>query len=103
DFKLKVAWDGTEQFTGTGADVSDRLVDRDEIEFSRGKDQQRIFAPPMAGLMSAEIDNRSKDYSPGNTGSPLYGKVVPGRKVQLSTTSPTRVVWSGFLSSIVQK
>lgn len=78
-----VDWDADSDFGGTGEDVSVRVNGMTGVMWARGKDQIRQFAPAAAGQAAWVMNNRSRDYSPGNTNSDLYGLVQPGRKVQI--------------------
>jgi hypothetical protein len=128
-FKLSIAWDGV-SFSGVGgSDVTGDVRLAAGISCSRGKDQIRQAAPPVAGVLATELDNQARDYSPNNTSSPLYGLVVPPKKVRLSTVAvsggglelegggglelegggdlqlqdtPARNVWTGILDDISQ-
>lgn len=86
---VRVDWDGDGDFTGTGEDVSARVLERAPVTASRGRDQIRALAPPMAGTFNAELLNTSKDYSPEYASSPLYGNLLPGRLVQLEAGDGT--------------
>lgn len=81
-----VDWYATNDFLGTGTDVSERVDGSVGVVWSRGKDQIRQFAPSMAGQCAFMLNNLSKDYSPGNLSSPLIGLVLPGRKMRIQST-----------------
>lgn len=81
-----IDFDADSVFTGTGEDVSERVDGDIGSTWSRGKDQIRQFAAAAAGQLAFVLTNLSEDYSPGNTGSPLYGLVVPDRKARIQTS-----------------
>jgi hypothetical protein len=128
-FNLSIDWSGDGVFVGVGEDVTAAARASFGISCSRGKDQIRQFSPPAAGGMSAKLDNIARDYSPGNTGSALYGNLAPGKKERLSTIAgssgslslvrgghlllvgggtlalqptPVRNVWTGILDDLIQ-
>jgi len=68
-----------------GTDVTPRLTD-DGITIQYGKDTGRALAPTAPAQASFTLDNYSGDYSPENTGSPLYGYLTAGRPVRISAS-----------------
>ena len=84
-YTLLVDWDDDDAFTGTGEDVTARLLG---LGWATGRD----FASQLTGRSSgakltALLDNSTGDYSSGNSGSPLAGNLLPGRKVRLNIGS----------------
>src|SRR5688572_620244 len=82
-FDTLIDWSGDGDFADAGEDVSARVRVEPGIQTTRGRDQLRSLAPPMAGQLTAELDNTSRDYSPENGSSPLAGNLVPGRTVRV--------------------
>ena len=74
-----------------GEDELDGVLDqRTPVTIRYGRDQARQLSPVAGGELACELDNRSHDYSPENTASPLAGYVTSGRKVSFkATTSST--------------
>jgi hypothetical protein len=101
---LHVDWDDNGLYTGTGEDVTARVLPDRGLTCERGKDQIRSLSPPMAGSLDASLDNRSRDYSPENGASPLVGKLVPGHKVRLRATfsAVTYDLFTGTLDDLPQ-
>lgn len=124
-----IDWNGDSDYGDTGEDVSSRVLNRIGASWSRGKDQIRQFAPAAAGQLAFALNNESRDYSPGNASSPIYGLVLPGRKAKLQTDglggedllfvdgsdfefvdgsdlfsmgTPSRVIWRGLVEDIGQ-
>jgi hypothetical protein len=90
-------------FSDTGEDVSARVRTKPGIRCSRGRDQIRALAPPAVGAASFDLDNRSRDYSTENAGSPLVGKLIPGHRVRIQANDGTlRNVWRGFNADFPQ-
>lgn len=88
---------------GTDYDVL-KVRDVSGITIERGRDGSRMLSPLKAGKIFGTLDNTDRRLSPGNTSSPLYGYVVPGRKVRVQmvdgvTTYP--IAW-GLLSEIAR-
>lgn len=77
------AKDGT--WTGVGDDVTDRH--RGTISCAYGRDQATALSPMVSGTGSFQLTNASRDYSPRNTSSPLYGRVKPARPVRIQRTT----------------
>lgn len=79
-----VDWQNNGTYVDVGDDVSDRS--RGSLSFGYGRDQSTALTPVLTGLGSMTLDNSSRDYSPRNTASPLYGLVKPGRRVKVTRT-----------------
>lgn len=77
--------DGT--WTTVGDDVSLRA--RGSIAVGYGRDQSTALAPALTGSGSLVLDNTTRDYSPRNASSPLYGRLKPGRPVLITRTVGT--------------
>lgn len=76
---------------GSGSTGSDDVTARvrtrqSAMSLSYGRDQSTALAPAVAGRGSFVLDNSSRDYSPRNTASPLYGSLKPARPVRISRT-----------------
>lgn len=90
-------------------DVSSRTL---EVSCSRGRDYaSQLTGKSISGVLRATLNNESGDYSSFNTGSPIAGNIVPGRKVQIQSgtgsfpyTFPLifndNPVWTGYLQSL---
>ena len=99
-YVLAVDWNNDGDFSDTGEDITSRTLD---IEFTRGSDYaSQLVGKTVAGVLNATINNVSGDYSTFNTSSPLYGHLLPGRKVKLTGNdgSTTRTLWTGFIDAI---
>ena len=79
-------------------DVTGRALERAGLTADYGRDQTRELSPIAAGAGGLELDNASKDYSPDNVDSPLYGKVLPARPVrfQMRLDGTTHTLFTGF-------
>lgn len=103
-YTTAIDWDRSRTFAGPGADVTDRTL-ADGIACERGRDQARALAPPMAGQGRFALDNRSRDYAPGNPASPLAGLLYPGCLVRGAAThlGVTYPLWTGILDDLPQR
>jgi hypothetical protein len=90
-----VDWSRDGNYSNTGDDVTDRV--RGGLAASFGRDQATALSPTVAGRGSFTLDNASRDYSPRNTASPLFGLVKPSRPVLLQRTvnSVTYTIFRG--------
>lgn len=86
DWGVFIDWYGDGDFETDGDDVTGRTLARTEMSMQYGRDQARESSPMAAGRISFELDNRSKDYSPDNQDSPLYGQVLPARPLMIQAT-----------------
>lgn len=97
-YTLLVDWNHAGTFTHSSGDITTRVY---SVECHSGRDfDSHLFSKPVAGGFRALVDNRNGDYNPLNVDSPLYGSVLPGRRIQLRTGSGN-ILWMGFLESIV--
>jgi len=97
---LRIDWDNSGTWTGTGENVTARMLSRAGVTVTYGRDQIRALSPsPVAGEISFELDNRSKDYSPENSGSPIAANLKPGRPVRYQRTysAQTYTLFRGYL------
>jgi hypothetical protein len=85
-YAVRVDWNGDGDFTDTGEDITRRVRASEEVSASYGRETSRSLSPTAPGQASLAVDNRSRDYSPDNAGSPLAGTVGPGRAVQIVGT-----------------
>lgn len=84
---VAIDWLKDGDFTDFGDDVTARVrPGMSRAEVSYGRDQTTALTPIVSGHGSMTLDNRSRDYSPRNTASPLYGLLKPARPVQLQRT-----------------
>jgi hypothetical protein len=81
-----VAWFDRIRVTGVGADVTGRVLAREPVTVAYGRDQARSLSPGAPAEAGLVLDNRSRDYSPENAGSPLAGYVLPNRDLLVEAT-----------------
>lgn len=81
-WKIQVDWDADGFMEDD--EVTDRVTERGGVSMSYGRDQTRSLSPMAAGRAALELNNRSRDYSPDNLDSPLYGKVIQARPLRIT-------------------
>ena len=102
-FRFYVDWDNNGNFTGTNDEVTStsggNALAADGMTIAYGRDQARAFSPVRSGEAAFKLNNAARIYSPENSGSPLFGQLVPGRPVQITATqdAATTVIYRGFL------
>jgi hypothetical protein len=101
-YKLQVDWNNDGDWGDTGEEIDMGRVRGITCSFGRDRASQ-LTGKSKAGKLRATLDNRSGDYNPFNSGSPIYGNILPGRPVRLlgtSTTQSDQAIWQGFLTRI---
>jgi hypothetical protein len=91
--RVYIDWNDDDDFVDDDENITARVFATPGITISRGRDQIRALAPPVAGTFHAELDNISRDYSPENAGSPLVDYLYPGHKVRASVFIGTEVAY----------
>jgi hypothetical protein len=96
-YTLLVDFQNNGTFTGAFDNITTRTYN---IECRTGRDfNSYLSGKSQPGQLVAVINNRSGNYSPLNTNSPLAGKVAVGRRVQLRTGSGN-ILWTGHLAAV---
>lgn len=71
----------------SGETVTSRVLNvRTAQRFSYGRDTARSLSAVKPGQVTIELSNVSKDYSPDNASSPLFGNLGTGRPVLVRAT-----------------
>ena len=99
-YVLAVDWDDDGSFSDAHSDVTARTFG---IQFKRGRNYaSQLVGETISGVLKAKLNNESGDYSSFNSSSPLFGKILPGRKVRLTGNdgTTTYTLWEGFLERI---
>jgi hypothetical protein len=100
DYDILIDWNDDGDFSDTGEDVTSRVMrSGGPVKFAYGRDQARSLGAIRAGETAFHVNNESKDYSPDNASSPLFGNLRPGRPVLIQATfnSTTYELFRGFL------
>lgn len=80
-YLVRVDWDNNGVYTGTGEDVTARVLD---IRWRRGRDYaSQLTGRAVSTICAIVLNNESGDYNSFKTTSPLSGNLLPGRKVQI--------------------
>lgn len=98
-FIAEVSWNADDDF----ADANENVT-ADVLAFScrRGRDYaSQLTGRSSAGQAQLVLRNMDGKYSRFNSSSPLFGLLLPGRKVRIRSTAPTAAtLWTGFLDDI---
>jgi len=104
-YKLQVDWNNDGDWGDTGEEIDMGRVRGITCSFGRDRASQ-LTGKSKAGKLRATLDNRSGDYNPFNSSSPIYGNILPGRPVRLlgtSTTQSDQAIWQGYLTRVTPK
>lgn len=85
NYWFNIDWSNNGTWTNTGEDVTARVLAEAQITY--GRDQARALSPVANGSAGFELDNRTRDYSPENTSSPLNGLILPARPVRIQVAT----------------
>ncbi|MFT2016288.1 hypothetical protein ACMA1D_10660 [Streptomyces sp. 796.1] len=99
-YTFSIDWDDDGDFGDAGENVSARVLGlRQAVGFRSGRDEARALSAVAPGETSFELDNESGDYSPDNPGSPLAGRLTPGKRVLVQATHQgvTRDLFQGYV------
>jgi hypothetical protein len=99
-FKVEVDWAGDGLFASDYSDLSSDVVG--EVQTVRGRDYaSQLTGRSVAGSLQVTLRNDDGRYSSFNAVSPIYGSILPIRKVRAWVLTPyTAVLWTGFLDTI---
>ena len=82
NYNLFVDWNNDGDFADADEDVS-AYVQR--IEWERGRDlANNLTGEYVSGILRVVLKNTSGIFSSFNTGSDIYGNILPSRKIKLS-------------------
>lgn len=97
-YVLEVDWDNDGDFL----DADEVLTGAGRVEFIRTSTGRsfpsQLTGKAVAGSLAAGLNNRDSIFSRFKSSSPIFGDLLPGRKVRLRTTAPSAaVLWCGYL------
>ena len=97
-YDYRIDWNNDGDYSDTGENVTARVLGREAVTVSYGRDQERSQSPVGPGQASFLLNNISRDYSPENGSSPLAGNVLPSRPVRIQKThnAVTYTLFNGF-------
>ena len=108
-YSLLVDWNNDGDFGDASEDVTTDVL---ELQWERGRDvASQLTGRYISGQLEAILKDITGKYASFNSASPLYGNILPGRKVQVQAGSGSfpydfpiqfndGVKWTGFLDSI---
>jgi hypothetical protein len=96
-YDVHIDWNGDGDFGDPNEDVSADV--QRPITLRYGRDQARASAPPAAGRAEFDLKNQAGKYSPENTSSPLFGNLLPGRRVRIQAEHDSTAynLFQGFI------
>jgi hypothetical protein len=95
-YTVEVDWNNDGDWSDANETVTSRVIE--SVSITLGRDQARAFSPVAPGTMSFSLNNRSRDYYPDNSGSPIGSNLKPGRAVRCQATysATTYGLYRGF-------
>ena len=100
-YVLEVDWDGDGNFNSELDNITEYTL---AVESIRGRNYaSQLTGRSQAGQLQAVLNNRDGRFSSFLASGPLYGDILPGRKVRLRTQFPQYVLWTGVLDRIEPK
>lgn len=84
-YTVRVDWNDDLAFSGTEEDVSQYVRSSPPLSVTRGSDQFRDIAPPMAGAGSFDLVNTPREFSAENSNATQFANLHPGHQVQVKT------------------
>lgn len=82
DYRIYIDWFGTGTVAASGNDFSADVLGEGSWASSYGRDQARQLSPGAVGTASWGLCNVSREFSPENASSPLFGVLGPGVAVE---------------------
>jgi hypothetical protein len=83
--------------TVTWTDITAYVRLNDGVSMTRGRQDETSAVG--AGVASFSLDNRDGRFTPGNTSGAYSPNVKLRRPVRISLTSPTVILWTGYVDS----
>lgn len=88
EYRIYIDWFSTGTVAATGNDYSADVLGEGTWSSSYGRDQARQLSPASVGTAAWSLCNVSREFSPENATSPLFGVLGPGVGVDF------RVLWN---------
>ena len=85
EVQVSVSWDGSGLFTGDYDDVTEDVAVSPGITIDEGRDGTRALAPPKISATDFELHNEDRTYSQESPASPVYQRVLTGRRPATSS------------------
>lgn len=103
-YKFEVDWDHDELYAHAQSDITADVPISDQWSWETGRSgNSSISSKSQAGRCQLPLLNDTGKYSSLNSASPLFGLILPGRRVRISMgiATATDLVWSGRLDRIL--
>jgi hypothetical protein len=93
-----VDWNNDNDFADANEDISAYVLSIPSFSAGRNSDTDYDYA----GTCTVKLKNGDSFFSPNNSGSAIYGNVLPNRRVRITMThgGTTVTAWQGFLQDI---
>ena len=96
-----VDWNGDGDFSDPNENISAFVF---EASWEYGRDYaSQLSGRSKAGSCRMSLDNSDSRFSPFNDSSPIYGQMLPGRRVRITMQiggGEEVTMWQGFLESV---
>lgn len=100
-YLLEVDWNNDGLFSHTSADITSYVIDLDAFRGRNEPNTLRGRCEP--GTFKVVLDNRSGIFSPYLATSPVFGLLLPRRRIRWSASAPTSATrWQGKIQDIIQ-
>lgn len=100
-YKVLVDWNNDGDYTDTYDDITTYVI---SCSWSRGRDYaSQLTGKSTAGTITVVLNNESKIFSSFNVSSPIYGSILPGRRIRVQGIfgGETYTLWTGRLLRII--
>jgi len=100
---LEIDWDNDGTFGHASSDISADVLEIPNYDYGRDFASQ-LYGRSTAGSMTVVLMNDDAKYTEANTGSPIFGKILPNRRVRLKSSTNgggSTVQWHGYLDDII--
>lgn len=87
-YQIGCDWSRQDHYTGVLEDATHYVEKAPDIVVSWGRSDAQATQDSTAGKLTFNLINQSRQFSPENTASPIYGKVLPGTPVRFQATNP---------------
>jgi hypothetical protein len=97
-YKIKVDWDNDGSFSEQYDDITSDIK---SIRFSRGRDDE--LGKAQIGELTLTLKNETGKYTPSKISSPLFGKLLPRRTIQIRSIFNNTLynLFYGFIEEII--
>lgn len=83
-YTVAIDWENDGSFTDPDDDITDDVLGTGVV-VAYGRDSARQLSPPAVGRASFSLCNVSREFSPENSSSPLFGNLDAARPVEIKT------------------